>query len=156
MRKKRSFHTPLFTPRYLCGRSGFIVYAGGCFIEIRTEKGCGPPVSWPANKQEGIAYFRTSRAIAGRCVWLEGKAWGWGHEIMTAADPRLKGPRQSYVAQVDGDSAQVEITKTDGTRVREAWRRLSGAGSSPLAGAWESMGANDHWCFWLQPAITAC
>jgi hypothetical protein len=144
-------YPPLYTTLSLRS-SGFSLYAGGYFIEIRTEKGRRPPQGWPATTEEKIHYFRTSSACGGSCSWTKaGDSWTAEHQISTSADPRSNGSRIRYVATFDGDRARVQVTCRDGTSRSENWRRLSGVGSSPLAGVWKSTGPKDRWLF----AVTA-
>src|SRR5262245_49787985 len=63
--------------------SGFILYAGGYFIEIRTQKGRRPPASWPPSSAERISFHRTASAFGGRCSWKSDGEWTAAHEIST-------------------------------------------------------------------------
>jgi hypothetical protein len=86
--------------------------------------------------------------LGGPCRW---KTTTNGFEVehvpTMAHDPRLRGRRVRYAASIHGDEARVERLSADGHREDEVWRRLSGAGSSPLAGAWESGGEGQQWLY---------
>jgi hypothetical protein len=128
--------------------TGLSVYAGGHFLHIRAERGRRPPAGWPPTAPERVKYFRTATAFGGRCAWNpDGGDWLADHQVTTAADPRLNLCRIQYEVRVAQDRAEAKVTRPDGTGSREVWRRLSGPGSSPLAGAWESTGAAGRWLY---------
>ena len=54
----------LFTTMSL-RRSGFSVYTGKYFVEIRTAAGRRPPAGWPPTEAETIASFQTATALPG-------------------------------------------------------------------------------------------
>jgi hypothetical protein len=128
-------------------RSGFSVYAGGRFLHIRAESGRRPPSGWPPTDAERIAWARTASSAAGTCAWrsVDG-GWVGEHEISMAPDPRDTGSSSTLRATIDGTQADVVI-ESGGAPTRETWRRLSGPGSSPLAGAWGATGERDRWMF---------
>jgi hypothetical protein len=128
-------------------RSGFSVYAGGQFVQLRVESGRPLPTSWPPSAAERIRYFRTATSAAGPCSWRAAESgWTGTHTVTTSPDPRDHGSSFEYVA-TPGPDGHIEVVgeRADGTRVHESWRRLSGPGTSPLAGAWESTGAEERW-----------
>jgi len=124
-------------------RLGFSIYADGQFIEIRADARRHPPAGWPATDAEVITNFRTAQAVGGKC---ELRAAGLGFEVehtpTIVQDPRDRGKTSIYSMQISGDEARVGRQGSG-----EVWRRLSGAGSSPLAGAWESVGPNERWLY---------
>lgn len=127
---------------------GFSVYAGGHFIELRATAARRPPEGWPPTRVEAVEMLRAFRALAGRSSWREeGDRWEGTNTTTMASDPRLEGGVASCVLEIDGDHASCQRTMPDGTSGIEAWRRLSGAGSSPLAGAWESGDPDDLWMY---------
>jgi hypothetical protein len=129
--------------------SALYVYAGGHFLHLRVEPGRRPPQGWPPSAAEKVGYFRTSSVRGGRCSW-QATADGWRgeHEVVTAADPRRRGTRFRMTSTFASDESRVEVTDPNGTVAAEVWRRLSGTGSSALAGAWrQSTSATDRWWY---------
>jgi len=128
--------------------AGFSIYAGGYFLQIRTATGRRPPAGWPASRAERIGYFRTSEVVGGSYSWHETASGGTiEHRVSITADPRLRNSTFQCALDYHGDFGRVQIARRDGRRTEEAWRRLSGVGSSTLAGAWESRTANDYWMY---------
>lgn len=128
--------------------SGFSIYVGGHFLQITAMKDRLPPEGWPLSGEEKIRYFRSSSAIAGRCLWEKvNGGWMATHQVTLSSDPRIRGMDIHYVVHLREDNAQVEGIDLDGAKVNETWRRLSGPGSGDLAGAWESTGPTDRWLF---------
>jgi hypothetical protein len=140
-------YPPLFTTVSL-RRSGFSVYTGRFFVEIRTATGRRPPAGWPPTEAETIAGFRSARALGGPCTWSATRGGFEVEHVPTMAhDPRLSGRRFRSTASIEGDAARVQRVDAEGHREDEVWRRLSGPGSSPLAGAWESGGEGERWLY---------
>ncbi len=129
-------------------RFGCAIYVDGHFIQIRTEAGRRPPVGWPGSADEAVSYFRTSIAFGGRATRHGSDIH---HELTMAGDPRTEGSTLTWSMTIDGDRASVEASMPDGSKSHETWRRLSGAGTQPLAGAWECQTATDRW-LWLVAA----
>ena len=64
-----------------------------------------------------------------------------------ASDPRLEKRISHLELRIDGDRGVCEKIGPDGTAVSERWRKLSGAGASPLAGSWESGEPGNPWVY---------
>jgi len=127
-------------------RAGFLIYAAGWFAHIRVESGRVPTQRWPPPESERVRLFRSATAAAGRASWRrEGDRWIAEHEVTMSPDPRRRHDRFTYVGAVDGDRAETTVSHASVNADRENWRRLSGAGSSPLAGAWQSGDDSDAW-----------
>lgn len=127
---------------------GFSIHTPSHFMELRSTERRNPPEGWPPTEQEAVAMLRGFRAYAGRSRWQGENGRFTGENLITmSSDPRLEGGTCSYQLEIDGDHCICERTVPDGTRIKETWRRLSGPGSSPLAGAWESGEPDDLWVY---------
>lgn len=127
-------------------RSGFMVYAGGRFLHIRTHGGRRLPETWPPSPAEQIRIFRTATGAAGICSWREtGDGWAGEHTVQMSPDPRDHGRKFEYTATVEDGHVTMTGLRPDGAPFTETWRTLSGPGSSPLAGAWESADQEECW-----------
>ncbi len=106
------------------------------------------PVSWPPTEQEAVAMLRAFQAYVGHCDWREGED-GWLVEqgITMASDPRLEGTTFRGRLEIHGDRCLRERTLPNGEQFTETWRRLSGAGTSAMAGAWETGGPDERWMY---------
>ena len=140
-------YPPLFTTMSL-RRSGLSIYTSNFFIEIRTASGRTPPAGWPATEAETIAGFKSASAHGGSCRWRTvSDGFEVEHIPTMSHDPKVSGRAFRYSVLIDGDVARVKRTGNDGRSEDEVWRRLSGAGSSPLAGAWESESDGQRWLY---------
>lgn len=127
---------------------GFSVFAGGHFLELRSVSPRRPPEGWPPTREEAISMLREFVAHAGDTTWQEGKGRLVGESVITmASDPRVEGTMVRHVLEIDGDFTRCEKEMENGSSTTESWRRLSGSGTSPLAGAWESGDPNDLWMY---------
>lgn len=92
--------------------------------------------------------LRDFSAYAGDSTWQEEKGRWTGESVVTMADdPRLEGTMIRHILDIEGDACRCEKTMEDGSSATETWRRLSGAGNTPLAGAWESGDPDDLWMY---------
>lgn len=90
-----------------------------------------------------IAYFRTAHAVGGICKWrAEGKHLTAEHTPSFVQDPRERGRVVNYTIEFKGEQAHVRLPDRE-----EIWRRLSGGGVSPMAGAWTSGGLREEWLY---------
>ena len=127
---------------------GFSVFAGGHFLELRSTASRTPPAGWPPTREEAIAMLRDFSAVAGRSSWREdGSRWVSESKVSMAGDPRLEGTIVRHVLEVEGETARCERSIERAGAVPETWRRLSGAGDTPLAGAWQSGDPDDLWMY---------
>jgi hypothetical protein len=127
---------------------GFSIFAGGHFLELRSLAPRRPPAGWPPTREEAVAMLRDFTAHAGDSTWQEDDGRWTGESLTTmASDPRLEGTMVRYVLEINGDVCRCEKTMEGGGSVTETWRRLSGAGGTPLAGAWESGDPDDLWMY---------
>lgn len=127
---------------------GFVILTSRHFMDIRSTAPRQPPEDWPPTRVEAIAMLREFAAIAGDSTWQEQDGqWSAESMITMASDPRLEGSMVRHILEIDGDTCRSESTRQDGSSAIETWRRLSGAGSTPLAGAWESGGPEDLWMY---------
>jgi hypothetical protein len=127
---------------------GFSILTPRHFMELRSNGPRQPPEGWPPTRQEAIAMLREFTAHAGDSTW-QGEHGRWKAEsiITMAGDPRLEGTMVRHELEIDGELARCERSMEDGTSVTETWRRLSGAGTSPLAGAWGSGDQDELWVY---------
>jgi hypothetical protein len=126
----------------------FVVLTRSHFMEIgQLEKRPGP-FDRPPTQQEAVTLFRSFRAFAGRCNWRKGEG-GWlvDESVTMASDPRLEGTTIQSRLEFDGDRCLCHRNPSDGKQQSMAWRRLSGAGTSDLAGAWETGGQDERWIY---------
>lgn len=127
---------------------GFVILTGRHFMEIRSTAARQPPEGWPPTREEAIAMLRDFSAYAGDSTWQEQQGrWVAESAITMAADPRLEGTMVRHVLEIEEHMCRCERTMEDGSSVTETWRRLSGAGTAPLAGAWESGDPDDLWMY---------
>ncbi|HVP22276.1 MAG TPA: hypothetical protein VMS77_00025 [Conexivisphaerales archaeon] len=127
---------------------GFVVFTRSHFMEIEAFAKRQGPVSWPPAEEEAVAMFRAFRACAGYCDCREvDGGWMAKQRVTMASDPRLEGTTISYRFEIDGDICLRRRTLTDGGQLVETLRRLSCAGTSALAGAWESGGSEERWMY---------
>ncbi|MGH8945499.1 MAG: hypothetical protein ACRDVL_05065 [Acidimicrobiia bacterium] len=127
---------------------GFSIFAARHFMELRSTGPRRPPAGWPPTKEEAIAMLRDFTAHAGDSTWQEDDGRWTGESLITmASDPRLEGTMVRHVLEIDGDQCRCESTIEGGDSISEIWRRLSRAGSTPLAGAWESGDPDDLWMY---------
>jgi hypothetical protein len=127
---------------------GFVILTGRHLMEIRSTAARRPPEGWPPTREEAIAMLRDFSAFAGDSTWQErDRRWVAESVITMAGDPRLEGVMMRHVLEIDGDLCRCERTMEGGDPVTETWRRLSGAGNTPLAGAWESGDSDDLWMY---------
>ena len=120
---------------------GFTLYTRAHFMEIRVLSKRTPPAEHPPTADELAQMFQSFRAAAGRCEWTSTvDGWVVEHVPITESHP---GPdRVSRSITIDGDG----VVAARGGEA-ERWRRLSGAGSSPLSGVWESGQRSDRWLY---------
>lgn len=119
-------------------QSGCWIYAGGHFMELWADKHTEPLMMWPPDTETASRLFRTHRAVAGYTTWQEdGDAFVVEHHPEMSVQPALVGQPYRMRLRIEGDAAIAEPLG-DRLRVPGQWRRLSGRGSSPLAGAWAS------------------
>lgn len=127
---------------------GFSIFTPRHFMELRSTGPRQPPGGWPPTREEAIAMLRDFSAYAGDSTWQERQGrWTAESVITMAGDPRLEGTMARHVLEVDGDICRCERTREDGTAMTETWRRLSGAGSTPFAGAWENADPDNLWMY---------
>lgn len=130
-------YPPLYTSMSL-RRSGFSAYTDTHYIELRAAANRRPPAGWPATDTEQRAWHDTIIVACGTCTWRPDRAgWNVEHHPEAAGGglPPLDTLRQ---AKLDGHEATVG---------HERWRRLSGAGSTPLAGAWRQEHPGEQWLY---------
>jgi len=126
---------------------GFSILTSSTFMELRSTGRRQPPQGWPPTDDEMVAMLRQFAANAGSGRWETADGhWRGEHTITMASDPRLEGGSVSMDLKIDGEHAICEKT-TRGGHVRERWRRLSGTGVSPLAGAWRSGEPDASWLY---------
>jgi hypothetical protein len=119
-------------------RSGFSVYTATRYIEIRAAANRRPPAGWPATDRETREWYDTCSVSSGSCSWTESSGgWTVEHRADGASGGLAQLPTVRH-AEVSGDEATVGD---------ERWRRLSGDGSSPLAGAWEQAAPDERWTY---------
>ena len=122
--------------------SGFTLYTQGYYMDVRILSMRKPPAGHPPSEDELTRMFQSIRAAAGRCAWTTtGDGWVVEHTPIAQSHP------PSYVRSrsMTPDGAGVVATGADGET--ERWRRLSGPGSSPLSGVWESGEPPDRWLY---------
>lgn len=126
----------------------FVVFTRSHFMEIgQLEKRPGP-FDRPPTQPEAVALFRAFRAFAGRCNWRKRDgSWLADESITMASDPRLEGSTIQSSLEIDGDSCLCHRNLPEGKQHPTTWRRLSRAGTSDLAGAWESEGHDERWMY---------
>jgi hypothetical protein len=118
--------------------SGCWIYAGGQYMELWADKQNEPITAWPPDEATASRLFRSHRALAGRVTWREdGDAFLVEHHPEMSVQPALLGQPYRTRLRIQGDGALAEPLD-DSLRAPARWRRLSGRGSSPLAGAWSS------------------
>jgi len=127
---------------------GFVVFTRRHFMEISVV-GKRPVVEgYPPTEQEAAASMRQFQAYAGRCEWSEEDGRLLVHEqILMASDPRLEGRVIQSRLHLDADRCHRTGKLPSGGELTENWRRLSGPGTSPLAGAWETRAGDDWWMY---------
>jgi hypothetical protein len=114
------------------------IYAGGQYMELWADKRNVPLEAWPPDQATAARLFRTHRALAGRATWHEGQdGFVVEHHPEMSVQPALEGRPYRMRLQIAGDTAFAEPLD-DSLRGPAHWRRLSGRGSSSLAGAWWS------------------
>ncbi len=127
---------------------GFVVFTRRHFMEIRVI-GKRPVVEgYPPTEQEAAASMRRFQAYAGRCEWSE-RDHGllFQEQILMASDPHLEGRIIQSRLHIDADGCRRVGKLPNGGELTENWRRLSGPGTSPLAGSWESRAGDDWWMY---------
>jgi hypothetical protein len=125
---------------------GFSILAKGTYMELRSTGPRRPPEGWPPTDRESVAMLREFTAIAGSGTWKEADGhWRGEHTITMASDPSLEGNSAYLDLSIDGDHAVCEKA-VHGQHIEERWRKLSGSGVTPLAGAWRSA---EHDAAWL-------
>jgi hypothetical protein len=127
--------------------AGCRVYAGGRYMEFRAEKERPFPADWPPTDEEAVRMFRTHVARFGSFTCADDRdAFVVDHRPELAVDPRHLSGRYRLRFRLEGDEAATESADGD-TGDDGRWRRLSGRGSSPLAGAWESVGEGERFVY---------
>ena len=128
--------------------SGCWIYAGGQYMELWADKHNEPITAWPPDEATASHLFRTHRAMAGRATWhQDGDAFLVEHQPEMSVEPALDGHPYRMRLRVEGDTA-IASPLDDKLRAPARWRRLSGRGSSPLAGAWWSEDADgQRWLY---------
>lgn len=130
-------YAPLHTTLSL-RRSGFSLYTRSRFVQFRAAANRRPAAAWPATEAERRSWFDTCHVSFGACTWTHADGgWNVSHEPVAAAGGE-PAPGTERRAVLEGDKATVGD---------EPWRRLSGAGASPLAGAWEQTGPSERWTY---------
>jgi len=118
---------------------GFSLYTENHFIEVRSLGLRQLLKAAEPDEAETISYFNLLHVCAGRCMWKQsGTEWQAEHHLTDAHDPRMEGIKLLHRFKFDGDECACIRQMPDGGEVIETWRRLSGKGMSPLAGAWQS------------------
>ena len=126
---------------------GYSIYSESHFIEIRVSgKRQLPSSSDGYTDAEKAGLFRLFQATAGRCSWRE-SADGWTaeHAITMASDPRNEGSQLQYEMSFRGDRSTGRRALPEGGYADESWRRLSGASTTRLGGAWGINTAQQRW-----------
>jgi hypothetical protein len=120
---------------------GCWLYLGGYYWEFWAHKGREPVTHWPYSVKEAATMFRSHRATMGRYrEHPDADGFRIVHTPEIAVDPGHMHPFEHRV-RVTGASAAVEASKpVAGRETAASWRQLSGPGTSPLAGVWESAG----------------
>ncbi len=123
------------------------IYAGGQYMELWADKHNEPITAWPPDEATASRLFRTHRALAGGATWREdGDGFLVEHHPEMSVQPALDGRPYRTRLRIEGDRAFAEPLD-DSLRAPARWRRLSGRGSLPLAGAWRSEDAEGQ--LWL-------
>ncbi|MDQ3879835.1 MAG: lipocalin-like domain-containing protein [Chloroflexota bacterium] len=145
---------PLGTGTLAVREAACWIYVGDRYMEFRAHKDRVVPERYPPSQQEAAAMFRSHRAVAGRYVARrDGASLLVSHEPDIAVDPRMEATRYEHAVELDGDTATAHVLSSDGTRGEQyRWRRLSGRGSSPLAGGWETGDEMDRWMYLVTAA----
>src|SRR6266581_6232553 len=127
---------------------GFVVFTRRHFMEISVVGKRPVAERYPPTEQEAAASMRQFQAYAGRCDWSEEDGRLLVHEkILMASDPRLEGSVIQSRLRLDADRCHRTGKLPKGGELTENWRRLSGPGTSPLAGAWETRPGDDWWMY---------
>lgn len=118
---------------------GFSLYTASHFIEARSLGARQLLQAKEPDEAEAVAAFQLLHACAGRCTWTQTNGeWTAEHHLTDALDPRLEGTTLQHRFAFDGDRCTCTRQLPAGGEVTESWRRLSGKGAAPLAGAWQS------------------
>ena len=128
--------------------AGCWIYAGDRYMEFHAEKERVVPAAYPPTEQEAAAMFRTHRAVFG--TWTaedDGDRLVVTHRPEFAVDPRMEGNAYEHTVLINGDTAEIRRGSAGGGGPTLRWRRLSGRGSSPLAGAWQTGDETDRWSY---------
>lgn len=124
------------------------MYTENHFIEINTHVELTPPADRAPSSEEMAEYFDGMSLHHGTCSWSRGKNECTGEHIIThAMDPRhIGGCYKRTVSCEDerGGSTLQQDSKEEG---EVSWRQLGREGSTPLAGAWESISEFGHWIY---------
>jgi len=119
-------------------RSGFSAYTEAHFIELRAAANRRPAVGWPPTDDERQAWHDTISVSTGTCAWRQSPG-GWRVEHR----PDDTGGGMHPLPTVRPATLEGDIATVGGER----WRRLSGGGSSPLAGAWRQDQSGERWTY---------
>ncbi len=127
---------------------GFVVLTGSHFMEIRVDEKRQALAEYPRTEREAAAIMRHFHAYVGQCNWREERGgWRVEQDILMASDPRFEGHTIQSKLDIDGDQCRRKGTLPKSEELTETWRRLSGAGASPLSGAWETRAGEDWWIY---------
>ncbi len=126
----------------------FIVFTQSHFMEIGVDGKRRALPEYPQTEREAVAVMRHFHAFVGRCDWREEHSgWKVEQEILMASDPRFEGRTIQSKLSLERDQCRRKGTLPNGEGLNETCRRLSGAGTSPLAGAWETRSGDDWWMY---------
>jgi hypothetical protein len=123
---------------------GFLLYTEKYFMEMRITGMRQPPSGQPPTDAETEAMFDSFECSVGQCSWRQAEdGWQVAHEPIVASHPtRLSsGPRRLV-----SEGSEFLLVSSGGSEP-ERWRRLTGAGNSPLSGVWESGEPSGRWLY---------
>ena len=120
---------------------GRLILTENYACHVFAQKGRQPPQGERPTEAESAALFRSFGAGAGPITATQdGDEWFIDAVSSLAHHPAAVGINVRRAVRVKDDQMSAEQIGSDGTRSPTTlYRRLSGAGSTPLAGAWECM-----------------
>lgn len=121
------------------GRHGLVLVTRSHYSIIEGAEDRKPATSQPPAEAEAAALFRSLVAAGGKSI-ISPSEGGWILDLTPtiSRNPWAEGVSLRMAARIDGDRAVFQDVRADATRGGEAaYRRASGPGASPMAGAWE-------------------
>ena len=115
-----------------------------CYVFAQKER--QPPEGGHPTEAEAAALFRSMGGAAAGTITSTQEADEWLIEMLSTVEllPLAVGTRLPWAFRVEGDRMFGQVITGDGTRTPAfTYRRLSGPGSTSLAGAWELV--SDEW-----------